>query len=73
MRTIGSGSSAVVTTCSCGRTYTAETWAELRYAGLWSVDGTHLELRHCVCRSTIGVRVDDVRARHRRTLDARTA
>lgn len=52
---------AVVKTCSCGRAYDASTWAGLPlcgYVGAYEGEsGVQLvvELRHCSCRSTIGI------------------
>jgi hypothetical protein len=45
----------VVKTCSCGRQYTAVTWAELPPCGTWEDDVECLELRTCSCGSTIAV------------------
>lgn len=50
-------------TCSCGLSYTAETWKALRLVGYYDDDvldaehpkATTLELRNCVCRSTLSV------------------
>jgi hypothetical protein len=53
-----------IKTCACGRSFTAETWATLKPAGrkdgvmLWA----GLELRDCVCRSTLSRRIPFVSA-----------
>jgi hypothetical protein len=43
----------VIARCSCGKTYTAEQWAELPKVGVQEGDGLRLELRNCPCLSTI--------------------
>lgn len=44
--------------CACGRTYDAETWKALRYVGAMPDGaGGALELRDCVCHSTIAIEV----------------
>jgi hypothetical protein len=52
----------VVKTCNCGETYTAETWPLLpmpQGGGRWADGDEVLELRNCICGSTIAVTVDD--------------
>lgn len=42
--------------CSCGRSYTLREWEQLPEGKLWETDwGDILELRHCVCRSTMSI------------------
>jgi hypothetical protein len=42
--------------CSCGRSYTLREWEQLPGGKLWETDwGEILELRHCVCRSTMSI------------------
>lgn len=41
----------VIKRCSCGRQYTATTWAALPPGG----EQGNYELRHCPCRSTLAV------------------
>lgn len=57
-----SGGGEVIKVCrSCGRSYTREAWCQLRYVGRIQVPADEegpaddLELRDCVCRSTISV------------------
>jgi hypothetical protein len=48
----------VVKTCSCGLSHTAEDWESLRNLGLQDAgDGFVIELRDCLCKSTIAVEV----------------
>lgn len=53
--------SAVVASCGCGKRYTADGWAQLKYVGVMPIpagaDGPayKLEMRDCPCRSTISV------------------
>lgn len=53
----------IIKTCSCGRKYTRAQWRKLRYVGRIHVPADEegpaddLELRDCVCQSTISVRV----------------
>lgn len=44
--------------CSCSRRYTVAEYRALRFVG-WHQDGPFnwLELRNCVCRSTMALRV----------------
>ena len=51
--------SIVVARCSCGCHYTAEQWRQLPFGGIQRMDGIgpDLELRHCVCSSTLSVPV----------------
>lgn len=53
--------------CACGRRYTIESWARLRFshywhAELWDGDGIirdhAFESRHCECRSTLTIEVE---------------
>lgn len=46
----------IIKQCACGRSYTATTWRWLRKVGLMD-DGAGgiLELRDCVCRSTVAL------------------
>lgn len=44
--------------CKCGCVYTHEEWDELDFVGLQDdFDGGLLEMRNCICSSTICVRV----------------
>lgn len=44
--------------CSCGRTYTKEEWEQLPNRQLWELSwGEVLELRDCVCRSTMSIQL----------------
>ena len=60
-RTTGASAlpSIVVARCSCGCHYTAEQWRQLPFGGIQRMDGIglDLELRHCVCSSTLSVPV----------------
>lgn len=52
--------SATIKQCSCGRSYDLPAWLALRLCGvvgkrLAGGSWRYCELRHCVCRSTIGV------------------
>jgi hypothetical protein len=50
----------IVARCGCGATYTEEQWGRLPFCGVTKLDEPpHLELRDCVCRSTIAVWRDD--------------
>jgi hypothetical protein len=43
-------------TCSCGRSYTQDEWEQLPNRKLWELPwGEVLEMRDCVCRSTISI------------------
>jgi hypothetical protein len=47
--------------CSCGREYTTlEAWDALNFVGTMADDAGALEMRNCVCGSTIAVRMTDV-------------
>jgi hypothetical protein len=41
--------------CACGREYTRDDWGKLDYCGLQDGEGETLELRLCLCGSTIAV------------------
>jgi hypothetical protein len=41
--------------CGCGRVWSATTWQWLVYVGIMSDHIDRLELRHCVCGSTIAM------------------
>lgn len=50
----------VVVVCSCGRAWKLSEWRVLPLAGYQPIPGEpRLELRHCVCRSTRAIAVDD--------------
>lgn len=51
----------IVKHCDCGAGYTKECWADLPYLGRLQAFGdmAAIELRNCVCGSTIAVKVDD--------------
>jgi hypothetical protein len=52
---------AFVKRCSCGRKYTTlEEWDALNFVGAMPDDNGALEMRNCVCGSTIAVRMSDV-------------
>lgn len=57
------GRAVVIKTCPCcRRTYDAESWSALElcgYVGAFQAHGRRyaVELRHCECRSTIGIEV----------------
>lgn len=52
----------IVRACSCGRSYTRDSWSCLPPAGILDYgDGRPLELRNCACRSTISVEVSELR------------
>lgn len=43
-------------TCSCGREYTEAEWKQLPNMKLWRLPwGEVLEMRDCVCRSTLSI------------------
>jgi len=42
--------------CACGESYTKAEWKELRFVGEQKLDDGKLELRDCVCGSTIAIR-----------------
>jgi CheY-like chemotaxis protein len=44
--------------CSCGRAWLRAPWCELVYVGTFEVEGSTLELRQCLCGSTISVERD---------------
>ena len=54
-----SESTEVVKVCGCGREYTRGSWAGLSLCGRMHAPGIALELRHCVCGSSIAVPIDD--------------
>ena len=41
--------------CSCGRSYGRSEWARLPFVGKASDSQCHIELRNCVCGSTIAM------------------
>lgn len=47
--------------CSCGRRFTKRAWKRLEYVGVWHLpaeagyEEQNLEMRNCVCRSTMSV------------------
>jgi hypothetical protein len=43
--------------CACGRAYTQEQWTTLRLVGAQDDEDAELEMRVCVCGSTISVTV----------------
>jgi len=51
----------IIKMCACGRSYTLAEWRQLRYVGRIQVPADEegpaddLELRDCMCRSTISV------------------
>lgn len=54
---------AIIKLCGCGAAYDAETWAKLPlcgYVGAYWASSKRIavELRHCGCKSTIGVEVE---------------
>lgn len=54
---------AVTKLCKCGEAYDAERWAALPlcgYVGAYWHEGRRIavELRHCGCKSTIGIEVE---------------
>lgn len=50
--------------CACGKQYAEERWETLRLVGRQaSTDELELEMRICVCGSTISVRVAPARPR----------
>jgi hypothetical protein len=55
-------STPIVATCSCELAYTPEQYRTLGYIGLQKVDDRpldmQLELRNCICGSTLAVWVD---------------
>jgi two-component system cell cycle response regulator DivK len=59
---VRSSSTKVVKQCGCGREYTREGWVALRLCGRIHVPGTAiaLELRNCVCGSSIAVQSDEL-------------
>ena len=48
--------------CACGRSYSAEEWLELPAGGRMALSDEEgdIDLRHCVCLSTISVLVSDL-------------
>ncbi len=52
----GGEAAPVIKRCSCGRQYTRGTWRMLQFKGVQDIgDGTRLEMRNCLCRSTIAI------------------
>ena len=48
-------------TCGCGRTWTREQWRDLPFvARTPDHEGGLLEMRTCMCRSTLAVHVDEL-------------
>ena len=49
----------VIKTCGCGRSYTRAEWEKLHFVGVQETESSRtryrLEMRNCICRSTIGV------------------
>jgi hypothetical protein len=41
--------------CGCGRQYSSDEWIALPYVGVMADEVEVVELRNCVCGSTIGV------------------
>jgi CheY-like chemotaxis protein len=58
---VRSSSTKVVKQCGCGREYTRDEWVELRLCGRMHVPGSGiaLELRNCICGSSIAVQSDE--------------
>lgn len=55
-------SRTVLKECGCGRQYSRETWDQLHLVGrMPDGEGGELELRDCVCKSTIAVDVVELR------------
>jgi hypothetical protein len=47
--------------CACGAVYSREKWMELPLVGrLNAAENDHLEIRNCVCGSSLAVEIDDV-------------
>lgn len=44
--------------CRCGCSYTAPLWATLRFVGIHSDEYECLEMRDCLCKSTLSVIVE---------------
>ncbi len=44
--------------CGCGLAYWLGSWKSLAYVGVQEEDDASLELRNCVCGSTIAQRID---------------
>lgn len=59
---VRSSQSEIVKQCGCGREYTRGQWLALHLCGRMHVPGSGiaLELRNCVCGSSIAVECDDV-------------
>ncbi len=49
---------ATIKTCGCGRSYTLEQWRKLPWVGEWKDEVETLELRNCVCKSTIAIEIN---------------
>ena len=45
----------MIKVCSCGRQYSSGTWKLLPYVGEQDDGVERLELRNCVCRSTLSI------------------
>lgn len=43
--------------CPCGRSYTKEAWEKLHRLPNWDFEDEILEVRNCVCGSTISVQI----------------
>jgi hypothetical protein len=48
--------------CGCGAVWVATAWHRLENVGIWDDGVDAIELRHCVCGSTISMRVAVVAA-----------
>jgi len=48
---------AVKKRCACGRSYSEAEWETLPYVGVQKIDDERLEIRNCVCGSSITVRL----------------
>ncbi len=44
--------------CGCGRIYTRHDWRKLPYVGVMIDEPNDLELRNCVCGSTLSMPID---------------
>lgn len=50
------GEADIIKTCTCcSRAITRAEWAQLRYVGVQADDVMALEMRDCVCRSTLAI------------------
>jgi len=52
-------------TCSCGKRYSSGTWKLLPYVGVHDDGVERLELRNCVCGSTIAIELGPSRTSSR--------